>query len=115
MGVLVGGPQWVQSRRRCDGRRLGGQHRRHGKRHLTAVPMSTHPRNHWVPGSYAVQPLTLKLLIPNARSVNNKAISSVIFADLLIMDQIADLACITGTWLGVKMREYCYRSCACKV
>ena len=50
----------------------------------------------WPRGSQISQPSTLKLMLLNARSVSNK---SQIIQDL-ILEEDADLACITETWMG---------------
>lgn len=57
-------------------------------------------------GNNATQPLTLKLQLPNARSVHNKTN----FIRDLIMDEHADPGRITETWLGeegVLLLELC--------
>lgn len=90
---LLGRPWWIQSRRMSGGQRFGGWHRRHGERQWGAVPMSNHIRNQWVPGNHTTQPLTLKLMLFNARSVKNK---TNLMRDL-ITNKHAGLACIRET------------------
>ncbi|KAF7241018.1 RNA-directed DNA polymerase from mobile element jockey [Varanus komodoensis] len=83
-----------------NGRYSGGSltcpHRRRRDRWLTPVPTSGFAPSQRVPGSFVSRPSGLTVLLLNARSVNNK--SSLIHD--LIVDEGADLACITETWAG---------------
>ena len=65
-------------------------------RQLTAVPCSGPPYTRRFVGSSISQPSGLRMLLLNARSVHNK--TSLIHD--LIVDEAADLACITETWVG---------------
>ena len=55
--------------------------------------MVTNPQNR---GSQSSRPSTLRLVLLNARSVSNKA---QVIHDLML-EQDADLACISETWIG---------------
>ncbi|KAF7243052.1 putative RNA-directed DNA polymerase from transposon BS [Varanus komodoensis] len=83
-----------------NGRYSGGgltcPHRRRRDRWLTPVPPSGFAPSQRVPGSLVNRPSGLTVLLLNARSVNNK--SSLIHD--LIVDEGADLTCITETWVG---------------
>ncbi|KAF7243144.1 Cullin-3 [Varanus komodoensis] len=83
-----------------NGRNSGGgltcPRRRRRDRWLTRIPPSGFAPSQRVPGSLVNRPSGLMVLLLNARSVNNK--SSLIHD--LIVDEGADLACITETWAG---------------
>ena len=70
--------------------------RRTMNRCLKAVPCSEMETNLQYRGSQTSQPSTLRLLLLNARSVSNK--TQLIYD--LILEEDADLACITETWIG---------------
>uniref|UniRef100_A0ABM5FRX5 Endophilin-A1 isoform X1 n=1 Tax=Pogona vitticeps TaxID=103695 RepID=A0ABM5FRX5_9SAUR len=70
--------------------------RRTMNRSLTAVHCSETVTNPQYRGSQPSQPSTLTLVLLNARSVSNKP---QLIHDL-ILEEDADLACITETWLG---------------
>ncbi|KAF7235017.1 C-type lectin domain family 2 member D, partial [Varanus komodoensis] len=61
-----------------------------------SYPHNNNPVSQRVPGSLVSHPLGLTVLLLNARSVNNK---SALIHDLIV-DEGADLACITETWAG---------------
>ncbi|KAF7252108.1 putative uncharacterized transposon-derived protein F52C9.6, partial [Varanus komodoensis] len=71
-------------------------HRRRRDRWLTPVPTSGFAASQKVPGSLVSRPSGLTVLLFNARSANNK---SALIHDLIV-DEGADLACITETWVG---------------
>ncbi|KAF7239822.1 Craniofacial development protein 2 [Varanus komodoensis] len=83
-----------------NGRNSGGgltcPHRRRRDRWLTPVPTSGFAPSQKVPGSLVSRPSGLTVLLFNARSANNK---SALIHDLIV-DEGADLACITETWAG---------------
>ena len=70
--------------------------RRTMSRCLMAVHCSETVPNPQYQGSQPSQPSTLKLVLLNARSVSNK---TQLIHDL-ILEEDADLACITETWIG---------------
>ncbi|XP_061464713.1 uncharacterized protein LOC133376492 [Rhineura floridana] len=76
-------------------------------RQLVAVTCSGPPHTHRIAGSSISQPSDLQLLLFNARSINNK--TSLIHD--LIVDEAADLACITETWVsdlgGINLSQLC--------
>ena len=70
--------------------------RRVTNRCLKAVRCSEMETNPQYRGSQTSLPSTLRLVLLNARSVSNK--TQLIYD--LILDENADLACITETWIG---------------
>ena len=70
--------------------------RRTMDRCLKAVHCSETVTNPKYRGSQTSRPSTLRLVLLNARSVSNKA---QVIHDL-ILEEDADLACITETWIG---------------
>ena len=71
---------------------------RTGARWLKAVPCSCSVASDQNQDNLLSQPSTLSLMLLNARSALNKV---QLIRDL-ILDEIADLACITETWVGAE-------------
>ena len=70
--------------------------RRREVRYLTSIPTSSPTSNQMVSGDHISKPLSHTVLLMNARSVQNK---TALIHDV-ILDEGADLACITETWVG---------------
>ena len=86
----------VQGRGRCGDDRAKCHCRERRHRYITSILPSSHPANLGNLENEPRHPQNLSLLLRNARSVKNKTNVSY---DLLL-DEEADLACFTETWLG---------------
>ncbi|KAF7244472.1 VWFA and cache domain-containing protein 1 [Varanus komodoensis] len=89
IGVITGNGRYNNGGLTCP-------RRRRVDRWLTPVPPSDPAPNQRAPGSLVNHPSGLTVLLLNARSISNK--SSLIHD--LIVDEGADLACVTETWAG---------------
>ncbi|KAF7235047.1 Vomeronasal type-2 receptor 26 [Varanus komodoensis] len=89
IGVVMGNDRYSNRGLTCP-------RRRRMDRWLTPISPSGSALNQRVSGSLVNHPSGLTVLLLNARSVNNK--SSLIHD--MIVDEGADLACITETWVG---------------
>ena len=65
-------------------------------RYLISIPSSSSTPNQMVSGDHISKPSSHTVLLMNARSVQNKTA----LTDDVILDEGADLACITETWVG---------------
>ena len=70
--------------------------RRREVRYLTSILSSSPTPNQMVSGGHISKPLSRTVLLMVARSVQNK---TALIHDV-ILDEGADLACITETWVG---------------